>query len=271
MKRFLWSTFIFLILGSCLEEPECVNMNNGLLNISFKKMFDGKTDTVVFVGIQPLNSDSIFYPYSLATAVTLPLNPYTSETQYSFLSIYQKNEFLKMNYDTEIQVVSEECGARYVFSELDFLDNNFDSVKVVTTNLPGSPNLEVYRCPRTNLAKMRFRQLVNSVEVADTLYVTNITANFLTPVFIPGEALTSVNLPLNPQALSTTYTFNFTDGSTGNLTFSYSSTSWNEFESQCGSLTLFSDVLVSASNFTNVLIRKDSIQDPPITNGAIFR
>jgi len=271
MKRFWCITFIFLILGSCLEEPECVNMNNGVLNISFKKMFDGKADTVVFLGIQPMNSDSIFYPKSQVTSVALPLNPYTLQTQYSFLSVYQKNEFLIMNYDTQIQVVSEECGARYIFTDLDFLDNNFDSVKVVTTNLPGSPNLEVYRCPRTNLAKMRFRQLVNSVEVADTLHVANITADFLTPVFIPGEALTSVNLPLNPQALSTTYNFSFTDGSSGSLTLTYSSTSWNQFESQCGSLMLFSDVSVSASNFTNVQIRKDSIQDPPITNGAIFR
>src|SRR5688572_25649520 len=234
MKHFWRIAFVLLMLGSCLEEPDCLNMNNGLLNITFRKMFDGKTDTVAFVGIQPLNSDSVFYPYTFATAIALPLNPYISQTQYSFQSAYQ-NQFLLLDYHTDIQFVSEDCGTRYSFTDLEFSDHNFDSVKIITTFLPtnGSPNLEVYRCPRTNLAKMRFRQLINSIEVADTLYLANIAADFPTPIFIPGEALTSINLPLNPQALSTTYNFSFTDGSSANLTLSYSATSWNQFESQC--------------------------------------
>jgi hypothetical protein len=248
-------------------------MNNGVIGISFKKMFDGKADTVNFIGIESPESDSVFYSFTSATAIQLPLNQFATQTSYTLEEVYNEN-FLVMNYaNSPVQFVSEDCGTRFIFSDLEFTDHNFDSLKIVTQSLTnsGETNLEVYRCPRTNLAKVRFRQEVNLAEQADTVYLNSISADFSTIFFIPNDTLTSVNLPLNPDAASTTFNFNFKDGTSKSLTLSYLTTPWDEFSSQCGTLKLFSEMSLTATDFTTFQITKDSIQDPPITNAEIFK
>lgn len=265
--------FFFLTMGSCLDEPDCLDMTNGVIGISFKKMFDGKADTVAFVGIQSSGSDSIFYQFTRATGVELPLNPFASQTNYLLESVYDQHT-IEMSYEnTTTQFVSEDCGTRYVFSDLEFVNYDFDSVKVITNNLETSPqtNLEVYRCPRTNLAKVSFRQLVGTNEVADTVFIDNLSADFSTVFFIPNDTLSTINLPLNENAPSTTFTFDFKDGSSKTVIFNYTRTAWNEFQLYCGAQTLFSQLTSSVHDFTDLDIRNDSIQDPPRTNVAIFK
>lgn len=273
MKKIFWIVFFFLTMGSCLEEPDCVDMSNGFIGISFKKMFDGKVDTVAFVGIQSPESDSIFYQFSLATAIELPLNPFTDQTSYTLEEVYGEN-FLEMNYLTNIpQFISEDCGTRHSFSDLEFANHNFDSLIIVTNALTGSvqTNLEVYRCPRTNLVKVAFRELVEGDEVADTVYLDNLSADFAAVFFIPNDTLSTLKLPLNENAPSTTFSFDFKDGSSRTITFAYTRTSWDEFQAWCGTQTLFSELSSTVYNFTDIEIRKDSVQDPPLTNVAIFK
>jgi hypothetical protein len=264
---------VLAVTGACLDEPECLDMSNAFIGISFKKMFDGKADTVAFVGIQSTASDSIFYPYTRATGIELPLNQFATQTEYLLEGVYGGN-FLIMDYESNtVQFISEDCGTRYVLSNLEFTDHDFDSLKIITNVLSSSvqPNLEVYRCPRTNLVKATFRQLVNSVEKVDTVYLSNVSADYPATFFIPNDTLSYINLPLNPANTSTTFYFDFKDGSNQSITFTYIRTAWNEFDGNCGTLTLFSGLNSTASDFTNVRISRDSIQDPPITNVAIFK
>jgi hypothetical protein len=273
MKKFFWMAFFFLAMGSCLDEPDCVDMTNGVIGIAFKKMFDGKADTIVFVGVQSPESDSIFYQFTRATAIELPLNPYATQTSYTLEGVYDAN-LLEMDYvNRQTQFLSEDCGTRHVFSDLEFANYDFDSIKIVTNALTSTvqTNLEVYRCPRTNLAKVNFRQLVGPNEVADTVYLNNISVNFVTVFFIPNDTLSTINLPLNQDAPSTTFTFDFKDGSSRTLTLTYTRTDWNEFQTWCGTQTLFSGLIFGASDFTDTELRNDSIQDPPRTNVAIFK
>jgi hypothetical protein len=273
MRKFFWFLFFFLAMGSCLDEPDCVNMNNGFIGISFKKMFDEKADTVNFISIQSPESDSIFYSFTSATAIQLPLNQFATQTSYTLEEVYNEN-FLVMNYANSVaQFVSEDCGTRYVFSDLEFSGHDFDSLKVITTDLftTVQTNLEVYRCPRTNLVKVAFRQLIGTTERADTVYLSNLSADYPAQFFIPTDTLSSVNLPLNQNASSTTFYFSFKDGSSRTITFNYTRTPWDEFETWCGSQTLFSDLSSSVFDFSEIEIRKDSVQDPPLTNVAIFK
>jgi hypothetical protein len=265
--------FFFLVMGSCLDEPDCVDVTNGMIGISFRKMFDGKVDTVAFVGVHSPESDSIFYPFTQATAIELPLNPYATQTNYLLKGVYDEN-ILEMNYvNSQTQFLSEDCGTRHVFTDLEFTNYDFDSVKIVTSALATSvqTNLEVYRCPRTNLAKVAFRQLVGPIERADTVYLSNLTADYPAQFFIPNDTLSQLNLPLNQNASSTTFYFDFKDGSSQSITFNYTRTSWNDFETWCGTLTNFSELSSTVYDFTDVQIRRDSIQDPPLTNAAIFK
>lgn len=273
MKKVLWVVFFFLAMGSCLDEPDCLDMSNGFVGISFKKMFDGKADTLAFIGVQSPESDSIFFSFTRATAITLPLNPFATQTRYDLEGVYN-TYFLEMDYQLNTtQYVSEDCGTRYFFSGLEFSDYDFDSVKVITNNLftAGQTNLEVYRCPRTNLTKVSFRQLIGLTERADTVYLKNISADYSAQFFIPKDTLSTLNLPLNENAPTTTFNFDFKDGSSQSITFSYTRTSWNDFNTWCGTLTRFSGLSTAAHDFSNAIVRKDSIQDPPLTNVAIFK
>ena len=67
---------------------------------------------------------------------------------------------MKFNWDTnaQVQFVSEDCGERYIFSDLKILEYDFDSVRIVnpTPTAPASTNIEIYRCPRTNLMGIDF-------------------------------------------------------------------------------------------------------------------
>jgi hypothetical protein len=274
MKKLFWIMLLFLVIaGSCLDEPECLNMSNAHIGISFKKMFDGKADTIAFIGIQSLASDSIFYAFTRATAVQLPLNQFATQTQYTLVGAYSENS-LTMNYENKsVGFISEDCGTRYLLSNLEFADYDFDSLKILTNTLTSSKqiNLEVYRCPRTNLVKAAFRQIINTQERPDTVYLSNLSADFPTTFFIPNDTLSIINLPLNPNASSTTFFFDFKNGDSKSITFSYTRTDWNEFNSYCGTLTLFSELVSTAHDFNTIRISKDSIQDPPITNVAIFK
>jgi len=273
MKKWFWIILVFVVAGSCLDEPDCVNLNNAYVGIAFKKIFDGKADTVIFTGILSSESDSIFYPYTRATAIQLPLNQFATQTQFQLKGIYGEN-FLVMDYENKpVQFVSEDCGARYVLSNLAFTDHDFDSLKIITNILSGTDqvNIEVYRCPRTNQVKLAFRQLVDAVEKADTVYLNTIAADFSTVFFIPNDTLSYINLPLNPNSASTTFYFDFKDGSNQAITFNYTRTAWSELEAVCGTQTVFSDLSSNVYDFSDVRISKDSVQDPPITNVAIFK
>jgi hypothetical protein len=262
---------VLIFMGSCLDEPDCFQLSNNYIGITFKKLFDGKADTLTLFGITAPSTDSIFYPFKRAVSVQLELNPYESSTDFTFQTIYGSQQ-LAIGYRSSVQFVSEECGIRTLLSDLQIGDHDFDSIRLVNPALSNPPvtNLEVYRCPRTNQLKLAFRKLVNNVAVADTVQFNNVTADYPASFYFPGEEITTINLPLNAAANTTTFTFEFIDGTTRTLTVQHTRTGWDEYE-QCGNTTLFYDLESTASTFSQVNVVRDSIQDPPITNFAIFR
>jgi hypothetical protein len=270
LKRGIWLLFIILA-GSCLDQPDCYELTNNYVGITFKKLYDGKADTLAILGITTPDSDSTFYPFSLATSLSLELNPFTNATDFQLATIYGTYRFV-LGYQSDVRFVSEDCGISTMLSGLNINYSEFDSVRIINGLLtnPAQINIEASRCPRTNVMKVAFKRLENGVEVADQVQFSNVTLDYPVVYYFPGVPVSTVNIPLNPEAPTTTVTFEFADGNVRTLTVQHNRTPWNEYQ-LCSGLTLFDDLSNEASTFSQVKVVRDSVQDPPITNFAVYK
>lgn len=136
----------FLIAASCLDEPDCFSLNNYIIGISFKKLTDSKADTVAFTSIRTVFPPVIFSGDTLSK-VYLPLNYFENETSFLFENP-GKNLLLRLGYSSKAQFVSENCGERFVLSDLKVLNHSFDSVRVIS-NTPadqgGTIHIEIFQ------------------------------------------------------------------------------------------------------------------------------
>jgi hypothetical protein len=153
MRNWCWVIIVTVIASSCLDDPNCIRTGDTALVISFKKLADGKADTVVLYNISAEGSDSIFYKKStepdkldtLNGSALLAVNPYADETLFTFL--FQTGVVtLKVGYRNEVQFISEECGSDRIQSHLKILETQFDSVRVVNPvlSINRTPNIEIY-------------------------------------------------------------------------------------------------------------------------------
>ena len=151
MRNWCWIILVIIVASSCLDDPDCIKTGDTALVISFKKLSDGKADTVVLFNVSALGSDSIFYntdPDELDTLngkATLSVNPYTEETLFTFL-FETETLTLRVGYKNEVRFISEDCGSDRVQYDLTILETQFDSVRVVNPVLSTNrtPNIEIY-------------------------------------------------------------------------------------------------------------------------------
>ncbi len=274
-QRITISFFCLLIIGGCLEDPDCYQLNNNIVGISFKKLFDQKADTLSIVDIRTLGTDSIFYSYRLATGVYLPLNFLEQETDFTFNTFDQtpKTQLLNLSFSSKTQFVSLDCGVRYILENLEITNHEFDSIRVLSTvpgNSTASTNLEIYRCPKPNILKIKFRQVVDGKAVADTVSLNAITSNYGWNIaYTDPNLVTQLKIPLDSDAEITTYNFEFT-GKTNVLQLGYTRTERLLFD-VCGNQQFISNLDTLLHDFDSIRITKDTIQDPPITNLEIFQ
>ena len=150
---------MLLLSFSCLDQPDCFQLNNNIVGISFRVIGTGDQDTVGVFGVHLGGTDSVFFKNTLFTRTGLPLNYKFDQTEIIFQRPEQ-NDTLLLGYSVGTQFVSEDCGARYILSDIDLLRHTFDSVRIVSRS-PGRSaqnNIEVFRCPRTGIMNIAFRQ-----------------------------------------------------------------------------------------------------------------
>src|SRR5688572_15729874 len=160
MKKASWFIFFLILAVSCLDEPDCYQLNNNIVGITFRVMGSSTVDTVAIWGVDIQGSDSIFMDTVLATGIPLPLNYTRDETDIAFRFV-GATYFMKLGYQSRTQFVSEDCGSRYELSDLALLEHDFDSARVIN-KAPGknaASNIEVFRCPVPNIVTMSFRDL----------------------------------------------------------------------------------------------------------------
>jgi hypothetical protein len=270
VRKSIWF-FVLLFLGACLDQPDCFELSNNYVGISFKKLYDGKADTLSIIGITAPSTDSVFYPFVRATSLRLEVNPFEPSTDFTIETLVGSYKFF-LGYKSSIKFVSEDCGTSTQLSGLNINLSEFDSVRIINPLLtnPAQVNIEVLRCPRTNFMKLSFRKLVNGVESADSVQITNVLVDYPVVYTFPGGKTTTINVPLNVNSSATTVVFTFADGTSRTITVQGNRIPWNEYQ-LCSGLTLFNQLNTTASTFSQVISIRDSIQDPPITNFEVYR
>jgi hypothetical protein len=262
-KRAGWFLFLVAIGFSCLDEPDCFSLNNNVIGIAFKKMSDGKADTVFFSRIWADGTERTFVENSLLTGKdTLPLNYYTNETVFHFEGLGRTFD-LPVKYSAKTQLVSEECGERFVLTGLSIDGHTFDSVRVLSRTPKRSDgsgtHLEIYRCPNRSQVKLRF---------ASEVTITSIATNYDADILFSNEPLTVLNIPLNVAANSSTINFQFSDGTSRSITLSHVNGKQTFFNA-CGEQDVLSEISVVNTDFSTHSIINASTQDPPVTNIAL--
>ncbi|GCC52632.1 hypothetical protein SanaruYs_28690 [Chryseotalea sanaruensis] len=266
----LWALF-----GACLDQPDCYNLTNNTVNISYRKIFDGALDTVAIESVTIVGFDSVFK--STNRAVTIPLD-FTKTGVSVVLDAVEGTRLIDLGYKVQPQFVSEECGPRFLFSELTASSPSGDSVRILSGTPGGeASHVAIYRCPRNNFVRLAFKQVVDEDNVKDTVSIASTAANFeaLTYYPISGE-LSYMNLPLNLNTTSTQITLELSNPSrVATLTFNYDLVQKTVFQ-VCGEQTFIANVQVSSDVFEFKKIETtryvaDSIYDPPKINFAAFQ
>lgn len=263
------------LFGACLDQPDCYNLTNNTINISYRKIFDGALDTVAIESVTIVGIDSLFT--STERAVTIPLD-FTKTGVSVVLDAVEGTRLIDLGYKVQPQFVSEECGPRFAFSQLTASSPSGDSVRVLSSTPGGvASHVAIYRCPRNNFVRLAFKQVVDEDDVKDTVAITATAANFEALTYYPlSGSLSFMNLPLNLNATSTQITLNLSNPTrVATLTFTYDLVRKTVFEI-CGEQTFIANVQVSSDVFDFKAIEtsryvSDSIYDPPKINFAAFQ
>lgn len=280
MKRATWFVLFLLVAVSCLDQPDCFRQNLNLIGVSFKKLYDNKGDTVALLHLSANGYEGEFYKEVLASSVSLPLNYLRDTTEFIFKTSeagysgpLTEEHVLLLSHKSRVQFVSEECGQRFVVTDMKDANHDFDSVRI-TSKTPSNPapnNITIYRCPRTNVMRLSFRQLYMDTVSRGRIDLREVETVTTPQTTLYGKAtVNTVVLPLNTNATSSTYNFNFTNGDNRTITFGYESTS-KEILKSCGTQNVYSKLTTTNNTFEFINVLNDSIYDPPITNVETYR
>jgi hypothetical protein len=130
--------------AACLDDPECFALNNNQVGITFKDAVTAAAKSVE--GISVLADTVVLIESTTASKIVVPLNFYTDNTRYTIF-LLDSSYSLTLGYRSQSQFVSQECGQRYVISDLFVESHSFDSVRVVSAR-PGkdrnASNIEIF-------------------------------------------------------------------------------------------------------------------------------
>jgi len=138
MRNIFIYTLLSLFAVSCLDGPDCIEKRNNLVGISFKKYSDFKTalsqkiDTITAKGASVGLSGPI-----TTSSLVLPID-YLNDTTYVNIKIEDMDYPLILTYRSKVQFVSDDCGEKYVLSDLGVAEHHFDSV----SDDNGTPGLD---------------------------------------------------------------------------------------------------------------------------------
>ncbi|NBP71015.1 MAG: hypothetical protein EBU52_20040, partial [Cytophagia bacterium] len=131
------------LFGACLDQPDCYNLTNNTVNISYRKIFDGALDTVAIESVTIVGADSLFS--STNRGVTIPID-FTKTGVSVVLDAVEGTRLIDLGYKVQPQFVSEECGPRFAFSQLTASSPSGDSVRVLASTPGGAAShVAIYR------------------------------------------------------------------------------------------------------------------------------
>ena len=271
---------------SCLDKPDCFRLSSDHIGVSFKVLGTNKADADTLKWIEIKGAGIITGPATPVSDFLIPLNYLVNQTDVNITgNKFNGNMLLK--YLSQAQFVSDECGPRYILSALTVdQQSGFDSVRVVAGQVSNPPilNLEIFRCPTTNLVKLDFYQLYvagNGKKTSQllTLKVDTITTNYSSALFYLGATTNTVTLPVNINSGagpgSSAFAISYGDKTnTASLTYTLTQ---EERYNVCPPKMYVSGLGVTSLDFDSVSIAvvdkkiMNAPQDPASTNVLIFQ
>lgn len=253
IKRTLW-LFVFAMMAiSCLDQPDCFSLNNNIIGITFKKLSNNSADTIAVEGIDSPVAGITYETTPTTTFANLHLNPYTNTTTFQIRAGGQVYD-LKLDYSSKAQFVSEDCGEKFVITDLKVSSLTFDSVRVASSTPKSRPvagtNVEIFRCPNTSGVRLRFAAAVT---------ITSIQTDYAT-ITAPTNAVTSLTLPLNISQSQSTIKLTFSGGVERLLVLNYERQVDTRFNA-CGEQVSISKLLITDHNFSSANVVRPAILD----------
>jgi len=278
MKKPCWGLFFLILMVSCLDEPDCFQLKNNIIGITFRVIGTGQADSTLLKGIgtPPAN---IFRPSFSAI-----LNYFENQVDL-LLQGEKKDNYLSLGYTVKNQYVSEECGSRFVLSDLTVVDHDFDSVRIVNGKpapVEGGTNVEIYRCPHADSITIDFSLLSvtsNGISIQNRSS-KNISHGFTKVTDSVGNELFSgraatLHLPVSLSKEQSTYIFTTAEGQ-DTLTVGYRLTTEHRYR-PCGIQTFVDELRIINHTFDSLSfgLNKDEEQqrtlaDPHQTNVRIY-
>lgn len=117
----------------------------------------------------------------------------------------------------------------------------------------------------TNLVKIYFKK---DSKTAREITFNKINVSGLTKDFYTQQKVTSVELPVNPQDIKSTFTFYF-EGRTETIFLTYSKQA-EVISAPCGAYTNYSDLFVSESSFDSLRITNNQLLINATSNLEVF-
>jgi hypothetical protein len=290
VKKASWFTFFSLLAFSCLDEPECFQLKNDQIGITFRVMGTGAVDTASFKGIVVDNRVLITPPALITSAFVVGLN-YFKDTTAIVFDRGSTQKHLTLHYLVQPQFISENCSPRYYLSELKAARHTFDSVRIsnpVPASSAQTQNVDIYRCPSdVPLMGVNFRRLLIGTNGAvtsqnESLTLESVTADFSDTPLLSNTAAESVYVPvrLTPgESVHSTYVFAVDQNGKTERPLALKYTVTNEVRFRpCGAQNYVSALEVVSSGFDSVRIARtpqgalrNRLLDPPITNVEVFQ
>jgi hypothetical protein len=274
MKKLSWFVIFLVLMASCLDDPDCFQLHNDVVGVTFRVIGTGQGDSVLLKNNQGENT--------IITSFNAKLNYFKEQEVFNFEG-EKENHYLEFGYTVKNQFISEDCGSSFELSDLHILKHDFDSVRILnsTPTKGQGTNIEIYRCPSTDTLTINFNQLyVNATATA----ISNRRSAFISHPFdfisdsiktvFSGRAAT-VKLPVHLDKKQSTFIFK-TAVRQDTLVVTYNTVTEKRYR-PCGTQTFVSNLRYGANTFDSVSYGLNSLdepvrtlQDPHIANLRIF-
>jgi hypothetical protein len=288
VKRSSWFLVLVFFAMSCLEEPDCYLLNNEFIGISFRVAGSSTADSVRIQSIA--HNNTIFLQSTAADTAVTSLIIAADRIVDAFRLNFQNagtTKSIDLKYKVQAQFVSEECGTRYVMSDLQAPLSDFDSV-LVTNPTPGrdgnASNIVIYRCPQAETLEIKLWQYTLPATGASTTRIASAQFNSIDysgTMLYQNQRVATLRLPVNKTEKTATYHFSLADDlgndtKAGALRIRYRATT-NKPYLACGDITTIDSIRVEQgfevtefqdnTNGTN----RDRLTDPIVTNLNVYR
>jgi hypothetical protein len=214
VKKTTWFILFLLFAVSCLDDPDCFLLNNDVIGISFRVLGSNLPDSVK---VESVTVNNILYTSDEPVITFLPLlADRFSQSTHVELASAGVTRIVDLGYNVKVQFVSEDCGARYILSDLVTTNHNYDSINIINPT-PGrdgsSKNIEIYRCPHADTLGVALLQL--TMPKTGRASSRPVAADFNSISFEGSELFyangreATLRLPVNTSSTTLNYTFDF--------------------------------------------------------------